>query len=328
MREVYISLGGNLGQREKTLRRALERLHGTEGIRLCRVSGFFETAPWGKKDQPPFVNAAAMLRTELEPLELLEVCQRIEEDLGRVRHEHWGARTIDLDLLHIPGISLSEGRLILPHPHMLERAFVLLPLAEIAPELMIGGASVREHLRVCRDTGEAVPCPGSPVDISLKLLACVDAKGGLGKDGELLFHLGEDMAFFRRQTWGRPVIMGRRTMDSIGKPLEGRRNLVLSRRCPPRKGFELCPSMEELWQALEGQREACVIGGGEIYRELLPYCREAFITRVAAQREADAFLPELSDFSLRGCRPAVDRATGMEMEFCHYVHRGGNDGNF
>ena len=149
--ECYVSLGANLGDRERALRQALEWLHGSDGMELCRVSGFFETAPWGKLDQPPFVNAAAKLRTEMEPLELLETCQRIEKDLGRVRHEHWGARTMDIDLLHIPNVSMDTEQLHLPHPHMLERAFVLVPLAEIASGLEIAGKTVKEHLLASLD---------------------------------------------------------------------------------------------------------------------------------------------------------------------------------
>ncbi|MBQ7479077.1 MAG: 2-amino-4-hydroxy-6-hydroxymethyldihydropteridine diphosphokinase [Selenomonadaceae bacterium] len=328
--ECYVSLGANLGDRERALRQALERLHGSDGMELCRVSGFFETAPWGKPDQPPFVNVAAKLRTEMEPLELLETCQRIEKEMGRVRHEHWGARTMDIDLLHIPDVSMDTEQLHLPHPHMMERAFVLVPLAEIASGLEIAGKTVKEHLMACRDTGEVTSCPGSPMDFSLKLIACVDEREGLGKEGQLLFRLPEDMAFFRQQTWGGTVIMGRRTMESLGNPLDGRRNIALSRQGMQREGFTACRSLEELWQILfqSPDENTYVIGGGEIYRQLLPYCREAFVTRVAADGGADVFLPGMDEFSLRDCRQSVDAATGHEMSFCHYIRGGSGDGDF
>ena len=331
--DCYISLGANLGERERSLRRALELLHGEEGVEVLRVSRFYETSPWGKLDQPPFVNAAAKLRTDRAPMELLGICQRIEAALGRVRCEHWGARTMDIDLLHIPGISMADERLSLPHPLMLERAFVLVPLAEIAPELGIHGKSVREHLASCKDKGQASPCHGSPMDLSLKLIACVDSNGGLGRRGELLFHLPEDMAFFRKRTWGAILVMGRRTMESLKGPLEGRRNLVLSsKRKIRREGFAFCPCLEDLWRVLfrEQGRAHYVIGGGEVYRQLLPYCGEAFLTRVEAEEEADVFLPDLSgEFSLASCRLSVDEATGLGMQFCHYVRkRGERSGDF
>ena len=128
----YISLGANLGERQQTIGQALRRLAAVPGITVERVSSFYETEPWGRTDQPAFINAAAQLRVTLAPEELLMVCQRIEQELGRVRHEHWGPRTIDIDLLHIPGFACRTERLTLPHPYMLERAFVLEPLAEIA----------------------------------------------------------------------------------------------------------------------------------------------------------------------------------------------------
>lgn len=318
--DCYISLGANLGERKKSLRQALECLHEEPGIEVLRISGFFETAPWGKTDQPPFVNAAAKLRTDLSPRKLLERCQHIEQLMGRVRHEHWGARTIDIDLLHIPGVSCQSEELRLPHPYMLERAFVLVPLAEIAPDLEISGKSIQEHREACKDSGEVMPCSGSPMDFSLKLIACVDSHWGLGRKGKLLFRFPEDMAFFRRRTWGKTVIMGRRTMESIGKPLEGRRNLLLSHQTLQKEGFESLKSLEELWQALQTEEEPYVIGGGNVYRELLPYCHEAFITHVNADGKADVFFrkPE-GEFHRKEIRTSIDTTTKYELTFCHYV---------
>ena len=107
----------------------------------------YETPPWGKLDQPPFINGAAAVETVLAPVELLAACQQIEKKLGRVRHEQWGARTIDIDLLYIPGVQLAEAELVLPHPYMLERAFVMVPLAEIAPQLVL--ANGKRAMEIC-----------------------------------------------------------------------------------------------------------------------------------------------------------------------------------
>ena len=319
MMDCYVSLGANLGARERALRQALEALHETPGVELARASSFYETAPWGKTDQPPFVNGTAKLRTSLEPLELLEICQKIEARLGRVRQEHWGARTMDIDLLHIPGVASDSEKLRLPHPYLSARAFVLVPLAEIAPELGIGGKTVEEYLRECPDEGQVERCPGSPMDFSLKLMACVDCHGALGRKGKLLFRLKRDMAFFREKTLGGTVIMGRRTMESLSGPLEGRRNLVLSHGEHTREGFSFCHSLEELWQGLSVSEANYVIGGGEVYGRLLPYCREAFITRVEADGAGDVFLPEPDGFRLDSCRHERDEASGYGMSFCHYI---------
>ena len=320
-REVFLSLGANLGEREKTLRRALSLLQEAEGITLCRVSSFYETAPWGKLDQPAFINAAAKLRISLSPVELLHRCQEIERALGRVRHEHWGARTIDIDLLFMEGVSSDTEELHLPHPYMKERAFVLVPLAEIAGGCLMGEKSVQELLKSCRDTSDVTKCGGSPVDFGLKMIACVDKKGGIGKDGKLLFSMPKDLQNFRKITMGHTVIMGRRTMESLPKKLAGRRSIVLSRTVREMDGYEVCTDLEELWEKLaDGGAEGFVIGGGELYAGLLPYTKELLLTQVEEDGGADTFFPSFAgDFCLKEESAEFDEATGRSFKFCHYV---------
>ena len=115
----YLSLGANLGDRQASLRAALQRLDCLPGSSLSAVSSFYETAPWGRTEQPPFLNLAACLRTQLTPERLLDCCQKIEADLGRERKEKWGPRVMDIDLLHAPGKSIDQPRLQLPHPYLL-----------------------------------------------------------------------------------------------------------------------------------------------------------------------------------------------------------------
>ena len=131
---AYIALGSNLGDKEKNLRRALLMLT-QQGVEVVRVSSFLSTEPYGVTDQPQFLNAVACVRTSLAPLALLDVLLATELAMGRVRLRHWGERNIDLDLLLYEDVVLDTPRLRLPHPDMQNRDFVLLPLAEIAPEL-------------------------------------------------------------------------------------------------------------------------------------------------------------------------------------------------
>jgi len=132
--EAYIALGANLGDREGNLMEALERLDDTSGIQVLRVSNLYETEPVGYVDQPMFLNMAAVVSTSLSPHALLAEMQRIEKELGRVRHIHWGPRTVDLDLLWMEGRRLDTPELVLPHPRMQERSFVLRPLSDIVFE--------------------------------------------------------------------------------------------------------------------------------------------------------------------------------------------------
>jgi 2-amino-4-hydroxy-6-hydroxymethyldihydropteridine diphosphokinase len=136
---AYIGLGSNLGDREATLREALQRLGGLDGIDVAAVSSFRETDPVGRLDQPRFLNAAAALETKLSPRELLGCLLEVERALGRDRtkEERWGPRTIDLDLLLYGDETIAEPGLEVPHPRMAERAFVLEPLLELDPGLRL-----------------------------------------------------------------------------------------------------------------------------------------------------------------------------------------------
>ena len=301
----YLSLGANLGERGETLREALRQLSQLPETHLTAVSPFYETAPWGKLDQPAFLNAAAAVTTTLMPQQLLHGCQRIERALGRVRHEHWGARTIDIDLLYIAGVSLASPELVLPHPYLTQRAFVLRPLADIASELVIEGRPVREWCLSVEDQ-EVSPAAELSDPWPLSMIACIDEGRGIGYRGELLVHLPEDMKHFRALTEGHVVIMGRRTMESLpGKrPLVNRQNIVLSRLLEGAEGFLICHSLPDLWRALgrlraeKPQRKLWCIGGEELYRALLPYAHEVCLTRLKAVYPADCFFPPLDDFSL------------------------------
>lgn len=144
--DCYISFGSNLGDRVDFIKKALQLLNASDKIQLISVSSFYETPPWGKLDQPGFINGAACLRTSLSIYELLHLCQAIELQLGRERHERWGPRTIDIDLLWADGIESDLPELRLPHPYMLERLFVLIPLQEIAPDLVIAGNGLAYHV--------------------------------------------------------------------------------------------------------------------------------------------------------------------------------------
>jgi 2-amino-4-hydroxy-6-hydroxymethyldihydropteridine diphosphokinase len=127
-----------------SLRRALRAIAAEPGIELTAVSRLYRTAPWGKTDQDWFVNACALARTNLKPEALLDRVKKLEVELGREPGERWGPRVIDIDLIAYGDVALKTERLTLPHPELFNRAFVLAPLAEIAPDLVIGGVRVGE----------------------------------------------------------------------------------------------------------------------------------------------------------------------------------------
>jgi len=133
---VHLSLGSNLGDRETHLRTALDALAGLEGVIVVKVSHHYETEPLGKGDQPDFLNLAAEIETELTPLELLAAIKEIEVQQGRIPTERWGPRVVDIDIV-LWGDTVAESDVLtLPHKAFRNRAFVLAPLAEIAPDVV------------------------------------------------------------------------------------------------------------------------------------------------------------------------------------------------
>jgi len=143
---VHLSLGSNAGDRVANLRAALQALAGMERIRVGKVSSAYETAPVGYTDQPAFLNLAAEIETAFEPLELLNAAKDIERGLGRTPTVRWGPREIDIDLILWGSRTVETESLVLPHKEFRRRAFVLIPLAEIAPDALdpVTGLSVRE----------------------------------------------------------------------------------------------------------------------------------------------------------------------------------------
>lgn len=155
MADALVGLGGNLGDVAATFHAALARLR-TGGGRILAASSIWRTPPWGRVDQPAFLNACVRLETDLSPRALLDLCLSTETALGRVRNEKWGPRTLDLDLLDVDGQAVDEPGLTLPHPWIAERAFVLVPLAEIAPDRRIAGRRVAD-LAAAIERGEMTP---------------------------------------------------------------------------------------------------------------------------------------------------------------------------
>ncbi|MXX32098.1 MAG: 2-amino-4-hydroxy-6-hydroxymethyldihydropteridine diphosphokinase [Chloroflexi bacterium] len=137
---IFLGLGANLGDRRATLRAAAQRIR--EVVTDVRVSSLYESEAWGVTDQPMFLNAVACGLTDLQPLELLEAMQSIETELGRVRNARWGPRAIDIDILLYGAESIDEPRLVVPHPYMTQRSFVLRPLADLAAGLTLPDGSL------------------------------------------------------------------------------------------------------------------------------------------------------------------------------------------
>jgi 2-amino-4-hydroxy-6-hydroxymethyldihydropteridine diphosphokinase len=150
---AYLSLGSNLGDRKVYLRQAIQKLDSNSEIILVNISNMYETAPWGVTDQPAFLNLCVALDTKLAPRALLDLCLAIEKTAGRERIQRWGPRTLDMDILIYGDKKIDEDGLIIPHPAMLDRSFVLKPLLDIAPDLILSGVNLTRRLTELGEAG-------------------------------------------------------------------------------------------------------------------------------------------------------------------------------
>jgi 2-amino-4-hydroxy-6-hydroxymethyldihydropteridine diphosphokinase len=170
MVQVFIGLGSNLGDRAYYLHRALFEIKKSPYIMIRKYSSVYETEPVGNKAQPPFLNMVAELESSLVPQDLLSRFKEIEKILGRTHAEHWGPREIDLDILYYDNKVFHDENLQIPHPEIINRRFVLIPMKEIAGELFdpVQKLSIKELLQRCRDTG-AVRKVSLPLDLPEKV---------------------------------------------------------------------------------------------------------------------------------------------------------------
>lgn len=155
----YIGIGANLGNMQDTIRAACEQLRQHSAIKAFRVASLYQSKPMGPQDQPDYLNTVASFQTALEAEELLDLLQSLENRAGRVRKQHWGPRTLDLDLLLYGNTFIQSERLTVPHPGLREREFVVIPLAELAPDLILpDGTALQNLARSFSPSTLQVPC--------------------------------------------------------------------------------------------------------------------------------------------------------------------------
>lgn len=323
MKAAYISIGGNLGDRCENLRKALLLVQESENITLTKVSSFYETTPWGNQNQPLFFNCAAKILTDLSPENLLETLQNIENKLGRVRKTHWGERVIDIDIIHYEGENRQSEFLNLPHPYFSERNFVLIPLFEIEPKLVINDISIENYLKNCKDNLPVKKIAGSPKDFDITLVAAVDKGGGIGFKNKILYKIKSDLKNFRQNTLNNIIIVGKNTFRETGL-LENRKIIVLS-QAENFSGDNVCTasSVLELFKILDKfhdkfpNKKIFAAGGEKIYNLLLPYATSAFVTQIFDEAKADRFFPILYDFTLNEMR--FGEENNLKFAFARYL---------
>jgi 2-amino-4-hydroxy-6-hydroxymethyldihydropteridine diphosphokinase len=163
MNDAYLLIGGNVGDRLSNLQLAISKISDNVG-QITKISSIYETAAWGKTDQDAFLNQVLMIQTNLSPLDLLKSILNIELEMGRIRNEKYAARTIDIDILYFNDLVIDSNDLIIPHPRISERKFVLVPIHEIAASMIDKRTekTIHEMLETCMDT---LPVLKYPLDV-------------------------------------------------------------------------------------------------------------------------------------------------------------------
>ncbi|MFN4121973.1 MAG: dihydrofolate reductase [Flavobacteriales bacterium] len=160
--------------------------------------------------------------------------------------------------------------------------------------------------------------------MTLSCIVAADLNNGIGKDNQLLWHIPADLKYFKSVTMGKPVIMGRKTYESIGRPLPGRRNLIISLSSTAIEGCEVFSSIDDALAAVKEEKEAFIIGGAEIYKQTLGMADQIYLTRVFSEFEADVFFPEIKSGIwelLFSTGKQIDEKSGLEFCFITYKRK-------
>lgn len=314
---AYIGLGANLGQALASIHASANELRQTNGINNLSLSAIYDTSPVGCTG-PDYVNAVAKINTSLSAIELLQTLQNIELKHGRTRSYKNAPRTLDLDLLWYDNQIIKSDNLTVPHPRMHERAFVLQPLLDLAPNLELTQGKLVELLKDCHEQRITMIEPMQAQIISL--VVAYTKNRVIGLDGGMPWHLPADLAHFKRATMGCPIIMGRTTWLSIGRPLPGRRNLVLSRNPDfQASGVQVYQNIQAAIASCTDAEKICIIGGEQIFRLALPIANEIIATEIQSDIDGDTWFPALDENQWQ----ETDRQTqatenGIDYDFVVY----------
>lgn len=289
---AVIALGSNIGESRQLIENAVNSFRESGSFRNVRASDLIVTKPYGYTDQPDFLNGALICETLYSPHGLLDLMQSIENAAGRTREIHWGPRTLDLDLIFYDEEIISDSRLIVPHPDMQNRRFVLEPVAQLAPWYRhpILRSTAAQLLDKLGDE-EKKKSPEKTISI----IAAVSKNGVIGSKGRLPWDIPEDRLHFKWLTTGNVLIMGRKTFESIGSALTDRQTIVVTKTAEYSGDPVAARSLEEaieIAQKAENAPEIFICGGEQIYAEGMKYARQLYLTELDDEYEGDTRFPE------------------------------------
>lgn len=294
---AYLALGSNLGDRLGHLRAALRGLEAGGDLLVVRTSGVYDNRAVGMGPADAFLNAAVEVKTCLSPHALLERCLEVEAELGRIRTGKWAPRPIDLDLLFYEDVVQHDVRLTLPHPRIAERDFVVYPLNELAPDLMIEGCTIRV-LAAKLDRSAMIRIDEALwAEPPVRMIAAVADNRVIGKDGALPWSIPEDWEVFLKKTRGGNLVMGRLSFEEVRKDPDWRTDrrywiLTSQPEAVSAYGVEVATDIQVAIDAARKEgRPIWICGGEAVYAAAFPYSDELHLTRVHAEVEGDTEFP-------------------------------------
>ncbi|MFT4901058.1 MAG: 2-amino-4-hydroxy-6-hydroxymethyldihydropteridine diphosphokinase [Lentimonas sp.] len=318
---AYVALGSNLGDRMSNLRSALRMLELGGDLIVLQVSSAYENRAIGMGEAEPFLNAVAELSTSLSAEALLQRGLEVEDRLGRVRSGVWAPRTMDIDLLLYGASKVETQHLQLPHPRILERDFVLCPLLQIAPQLVLNGRALSEWVAALSELELSQVEERIWAQPQVRMIAAVAANRVIGRDGKLPWSIPEDWALFLRKTRGGTLLMGRKSfLEMTREPnwAEQRDYIVITSQ--PEKlqnyGVRTTGTVAEA-VALGGQaaRPIWVCGGEAVYAEALPLADQLHLTLVHAEVAGDTCFPDWTDTFTAEIACAASRDSNYHYSF-------------
>ena len=315
LKTVYIGLGSNMGDRLGHLRKAVCLLERMNALVVTQSSGIYENRAIGIEDGNDFCNAVIEGFTDLSPWDLLDCCQAVEQEMGRIKTDVWTNRIIDLDILWYEDFSSTEATLTVPHPHILKRDFVLKPLCSINPNLRIKIDSFdnqAKHFLKALDTSELSQIESSLWPLSrINQIVAISENYVIGKDGVLPWSIDEDWKIFLRKTRNGILIMGRLSFQEMVKEPDwdnSRTYIVLSHQAP-KIDHPLVNHASSLKDALliaeASQKPIWICGGESIYRDSLNLSGAIHLTRINDTYEGDTFFPKFEESTFE-CHSKID----------------------
>jgi 2-amino-4-hydroxy-6-hydroxymethyldihydropteridine diphosphokinase len=298
---AYLAIGSNLGDRLANMREALRQLEAPGDLLVLQAGRIYENRAIGMGEAAPFLNTVIEVKTALEPEVLLERCLRVEDQLGRVRTGVWAPRTLDLDVLLYDDLRMESATLRLPHPSMLERDFVMLPLRDVATVRVLAGMRVADRAKALES--EELSCLSERIwtNPQVRMIAAVASNRVIGKDGHLPWSIAEDWELFLKKTLGGILIMGRLSfMEMVKEPTwkQDRTYWVVTSQPELVVGYGVVAvaALSEALEATQGLKQPIwICGGSSIYAEGLNCADQLHLTRVEGDFVGDTYFPGWAD---------------------------------